>query len=78
MKSNNHAFQKVLSVYLIRQYPQRIKRDPFAGLIALLNRPRTGDGTAQPASLIVLATEQQFEQWHKPRVVGVAMGSQRL
>ena len=39
----------------LSEYPKRIKRNPFAGLIALLNRPGTGDGTTQPASLLILA-----------------------
>jgi hypothetical protein len=37
------------------KYPKRIKRDPFAGLIAPINAPGTGDRTAQPSSLLILA-----------------------
>ena len=37
------------------EYPKRIKRNPFARPIALLNGPGTGDRTTRPASLLILS-----------------------
>lgn len=60
------------------KYPKRIKRDPFAGLIAPLNGPGAGDRAAHLSPLVILAIQHQFEQRRKPRVAGIAMSSKCL
>ena len=60
------------------EHPQRIQRNPFAGMIALLKRPGAGDRAAQPSSLAILAIQHQFKQRRKTSVTGVTMRRQRL
>ena len=68
----------LLSLSCLFEHPKCVKRNPFTGPIALLNRPGTRDRTAQPPSLTVLFFEYQVEQRDKPRVAGITMSGKRL
>lgn len=49
--------QSFCQFYLLK-YPKRIKRNPFAGLIAHFYRPGARGRTAYPSPLVILSAEQ--------------------